>query len=82
MRTTPAQVAATLRIPMLILQGERNDQVTQADLEGWRSALRGRSDVTVKSYPNRTRPPHRWRHPRSRVPVVSRCIAAFAGLLN
>jgi fermentation-respiration switch protein FrsA (DUF1100 family) len=36
---------------MLILQGERDYQVTQADLEGWRSALRGRSDVTIKSYP-------------------------------
>jgi uncharacterized protein len=48
----PAQVAATLRIPMLILQGERDYQVTQADLEGWRSALRGRSDVTIKSYPS------------------------------
>jgi dienelactone hydrolase len=47
----PAQVAATLRIPMLILQGERDYQVTQADLEGWRRALRGRSDVTIKSYP-------------------------------
>jgi dienelactone hydrolase len=47
----PARVAATLRIPMLILQGERDYQVTQADLEGWRSALRGRSDVTIKSYP-------------------------------
>jgi dienelactone hydrolase len=47
----PAQVAATLRIPMLILQGDRDYQVTQADLEGWRSALRGRSDVTIKSYP-------------------------------
>lgn len=47
----PAQVAATLQIPMLILQGERDYQVTQADLEGWRSALRGRSGVTIKSYP-------------------------------
>ena len=47
----PAEVAATLRIPMLILQGERDYQVTQADLEGWRRALRGRSDVTIKSYP-------------------------------
>ena len=36
---------------MLILQGERDYQVTQADLEGWRCALRGRRDVTIKSYP-------------------------------
>jgi dienelactone hydrolase len=47
----PAQVAATLRIPMLIMQGERDYQVTHADLEGWREALKGRNDVTIKSYP-------------------------------
>lgn len=47
----PAQVAATLRIPMLILQGERDYQVTLADLDGWRQALAGRNDVTIKSYP-------------------------------
>ena len=47
----PARVAATLRIPMLILQGERDYQVTLADLEGWRRALGGRGDVTIKSYP-------------------------------
>ena len=46
----PAQVAATLRIPMLIMQGDRDYQVTQADLEGWRETLKGRSDVTIKSY--------------------------------
>lgn len=48
----PVQVAATLRIPMLILQGERDYQVTKADLDGWRRALRGRADVTIKSYPS------------------------------
>ena len=36
---------------MLILQGERDYHVTQADLEGWRGALKGRDDVTIKSYP-------------------------------
>jgi hypothetical protein len=48
----PAQVAATLRIPMLILQGERDYQVTEADLQGWRAALAGRRNVTIKSYPS------------------------------
>ena len=37
---------------MLILQGERDYQVTKADLDGWRRALRGRADVTIKSYPS------------------------------
>jgi hypothetical protein len=48
----PARVAATLRIPMLILQGERDYQVTQADLEGWRSALRGRSEGRSRTRPS------------------------------
>lgn len=37
---------------MLILQGERDDQVTLADLQGWRDALGGRANVTMKSYPS------------------------------
>ncbi len=47
----PTLVAAGLDVPMLILQGERDYQVTLKDLEGWRDALSGRSDVTIKSYP-------------------------------
>ena len=47
----PAQVAAKLTIPMLILQGERDYQVTLDDLQGWRDALGGRARVTIKSYP-------------------------------
>jgi len=47
----PAQTAATLTIPMLILQGERDYQVTLADLQGWRDALHDRAVVTIKSYP-------------------------------
>ena len=46
----PTQAAASLKIPMLILQGERDYQVTQADLQGWRDALAERSDVTIQSY--------------------------------
>jgi fermentation-respiration switch protein FrsA (DUF1100 family) len=48
----PADAAANLDVPMLILQGERDYQVTMADFEGWRSALSGRSNVTLKSYPS------------------------------
>ncbi len=47
----PAKTAATLTIPMLILQGERDYQVTMADLKGWRDALDGHAGVTIKTYP-------------------------------
>jgi uncharacterized protein len=47
----PGPTAATLTIPMLILQGERDYQVTLADLRGWREALAGHTGVTIKSYP-------------------------------
>jgi dienelactone hydrolase len=43
--------AARLRMPMLVLQGERDYQVTMADFAGWKKGLSGRSDVTLKSYP-------------------------------
>ncbi|HJX28046.1 MAG TPA: hypothetical protein VJ885_09045, partial [Thermoanaerobaculia bacterium] len=36
---------------LLILQGERDYQVTMADFEAWKRALAGRKDVTFKSYP-------------------------------
>jgi dienelactone hydrolase len=48
---SPGATAAKLTMPMLILQGERDYQVTTADLQGWRDALRGHSGVTIKSYP-------------------------------
>jgi dienelactone hydrolase len=47
----PAQAAAKLTLPMLILQGERDYQVTLADLQGWRNAVGGHANVTIKSYP-------------------------------
>jgi dienelactone hydrolase len=47
----PGETAAKLAMPMLILQGERDYQVTMADLEGWKKALGGKSGVTIKSYP-------------------------------
>jgi hypothetical protein len=37
----PAHMAATLVMPMPILQGERDYQVTLEDLQGWRDALAG-----------------------------------------
>jgi dienelactone hydrolase len=44
-------VASSLRVPMLILQGERDFQVTRADYDGWAHALGGRANVTLKLYP-------------------------------
>jgi fermentation-respiration switch protein FrsA (DUF1100 family) len=47
----PAEAAAGLSMPMLVLQGDRDYQVTVADLEGWKRALASRSGVTTKRYP-------------------------------
>lgn len=47
----PAEVAAKLTIPILVLQGGRDYQVTSADFEGWQKALAGHANVTLKMYP-------------------------------
>jgi hypothetical protein len=47
----PAATAARLKIPILVLQGLRDYQVTRADLEGWEKVLAGHSNVTMKTYP-------------------------------
>jgi dienelactone hydrolase len=47
----PEKVAAGQEEPMLIMQGERDYQVTLADFEGWKKALSSRSNVTFKTYP-------------------------------
>ncbi len=48
----PAEVAATLPQPMLILQGGRDYQVTGADLAVWKQALASRPNVTTRLYPD------------------------------
>jgi dienelactone hydrolase len=48
----PAQVAAELMVPMLILQGARDYQVGSADFEGWKAALSAHSNVEFKLYPD------------------------------
>lgn len=48
---SPQQVAKELKQPMLILQGERDYQVTMQDFDGWQKALSGEKRVTLKSYP-------------------------------
>jgi dienelactone hydrolase len=43
--------AKKLGVPMLILQGGRDFQVGSAEFDAWKTAMTGRSSVTVKSYP-------------------------------
>jgi len=47
----PAALARQLTIPMLILQGERDYQVTMKDFALWKAALAERSHVTFHTYP-------------------------------
>ncbi len=64
---SPTKVAATLKIPILILQGEREAQSPNADWEQWRRALRNRTHITFTSYPTLN---------RSFLPVAQRPSAA------
>jgi fermentation-respiration switch protein FrsA (DUF1100 family) len=48
----PSKVAATLSMPLFILQGERDYQVTMEDFGRWKAALQSKGNVTLKSYPN------------------------------
>ena len=48
----PTDIARSLNMPMLILQGRRDYQVTIVDFNGWKSALASRSDVQFKLYPD------------------------------
>ena len=47
----PGLAAASLKMPILILQGERDYQVTLEDLAGWKKYLSGRTSVEFKTYP-------------------------------
>jgi dienelactone hydrolase len=47
----PTDVARKLTIPILVLQGGRDYQVTAPDFDGWKKALGGRPSVTLKQYP-------------------------------
>ncbi|HJN11096.1 MAG TPA: alpha/beta fold hydrolase [Pirellulaceae bacterium] len=48
----PAKQAAKVNRPMIILQGERDYQVTMVDFQNWKDALSSRDDVQFQSYPN------------------------------
>jgi uncharacterized protein len=47
----PAELARGLTIPWLVVQGERDYQVTMQDFQNWKDALAGQPNVTLKSYP-------------------------------
>jgi uncharacterized protein len=48
-----AKIAGALKgVPVLVLQGGRDYQVTQADFEGFRTALRGRPNTALHLYPD------------------------------
>ncbi|MEI7905688.1 MAG: DUF3887 domain-containing protein [Candidatus Firestonebacteria bacterium] len=47
----PAETAKDLNQPLLILQGDRDYQVTQLDFEGWQTNLKGKNNVEYKLYP-------------------------------
>lgn len=47
----PPEIATTLTHPLLVLQGERDYQVTMKDFARWKAALGRKSNVEYKSYP-------------------------------
>ncbi len=47
----PPAAAAALKTRMLVLQGERDYQVTMAEFARWKATLGSRPDVTFHSYP-------------------------------
>lgn len=51
----PEQVAAQLAIPILVLQGESDYQVTLADdFPAWKKSLASKKNVTLRTYPGLT----------------------------
>ncbi|MGQ9610680.1 MAG: DUF3887 domain-containing protein [bacterium] len=47
----PKEFAKNLKQPVLVLQGERDYQVTLDDFQGWKDAFSGRENVKFKTYP-------------------------------
>jgi dienelactone hydrolase len=47
----PSETAKNLNRPILILQGERDYQVTMEDFLGWKNSLSSRQNVEFKTYP-------------------------------
>jgi fermentation-respiration switch protein FrsA (DUF1100 family) len=47
----PAGTAAKLKLPILILHGGRDYQITMADFRLWKQRLGSRQNVTLKLFP-------------------------------
>jgi pimeloyl-ACP methyl ester carboxylesterase len=48
----PVEVAKTLKMPVLVLQGERDYQVlATVDFQGWKDALQNQDNVTFQLFP-------------------------------
>lgn len=47
----PTRIAGKLSMPLLIVQGERDYQVTMTDFAGWKKLLGDRKTVEFRSYP-------------------------------
>jgi dienelactone hydrolase len=47
----PVAIAVKLKMPLFVLQGERDYQVTMDDFAGWQKGLAGKKNATFKSYP-------------------------------
>jgi dienelactone hydrolase len=50
-RYDAAKTAAGLKIPIFVLQGGRDYQVTRTDFDAWKRALAGHKNVELKLYP-------------------------------
>ena len=50
----PPILAKRLKQPILVLQGEKDYQVTMEDFQNWKNALSKKKTVTFKTYPNLT----------------------------
>lgn len=48
----PAATASRLRLPILVLQGGRDTQVSGKDFAGWQRALKGDSRASLRIYPD------------------------------
>jgi hypothetical protein len=48
----PLKTAAKLKIPMLIVQGGRDYQVTPSNFQAWSDALSNNKNVTLRTYPD------------------------------
>jgi dienelactone hydrolase len=46
------EIGKRLTLPILVLQGERDYQVTMTDLQEWKAALSGKPNVVIKTYPD------------------------------